>query len=56
MGNIRNELIIEGTCWSTFEEREVKAMLRVVFEENLMSDMGRACLFEVGWWERYRHI
>ena len=64
MGNVRNELIRGETGWSTFEERKAKAMvkwmLRVVFEENLMSEIGRACLVEIGcksrWWARYRHI
>ena len=56
VGNVRNELI---TGWSTFKER-VKWMLKVVFEENLVSDIGRACLIELGcksrWWSRCRHI
>ena len=47
VGNVRNKLIRGETGWSTFEEREAKAMvkllLRVVFEENLMSEIGRAC-------------
>ena len=38
----------------------VKWMLRVVFEENLMSEIGRACLVEIGcksrWWARCRNI
>ena len=46
VGNVRNELIRGETGWSTFEEREAKAMvkwmLRVVFEENLVSEIGRA--------------
>ena len=45
-------------------EREAKAMvnwmLRVVFEENLLSEIGRACLIEIGcktrWWSRCGHI
>ena len=64
VGNVRNELIRGETGWSTFEEREAKAMvklmLRVVFEENLVSEIGRACLIEIGcksrWWSRCRHI
>ena len=32
----------------------VKLMLRVLFEDNLMSEIGRACLVEIGcksrWW------
>ena len=35
-------------------------MLRVVVEENLMSEIGRACVIETGcksrWWVRCRHI
>ena len=38
----------------------VKWMLRVVFEENMVSEIGRACLIEIGcksrWWSRCRHI
>ena len=38
----------------------VKWMLKVVFEENLVSEIGRACLIELGcksrWWSRCRHI
>ena len=45
-------------------EREAKSMvkwmLKVVFEENLVSEFGRACLFELGcksrWWSQCRHI
>ena len=51
MGIIRNELIRGETGWSTFEERDanamVKWMLRVVFEDNLMSAIIRACLVEI---------
>ena len=32
----------------------------MVFEDNLMSEIGRACLIETGcksrWWARWRHI
>ena len=64
MGIVRNELIRGETGWSNFEEREatamVKWMLRVVFEENMVSEIGRACLVEIGcksrWWARCRHI
>ena len=49
--NVRNELIRVETVWSTFDEREAKAMvkwvLRVVFEENMVSEIGRACLIEI---------
>ena len=38
----------------------VKWMLKVVFKENLVSEIGRACLIEIGcksrWWSRCRHI
>ena len=38
----------------------VKWMLKLVFEENLVSEIGRACLIELGcksrWWSRCRHI
>ena len=62
--NIRNELIRGEIGWSTFEEREARVivewMLRVVVEENLMSEIGRACLIETGcksrWWARCWHI
>ena len=61
--HVRNELIRGETGWSTFEEREAKAMsdwaVRLVFEENKMSEIGRACLIEIGarsrWWCRMRH-
>ena len=37
----------------------LKWMLQVVFEENLVSEIGRACLIELGcksrWWSRCRH-
>ena len=58
VGNVKNELIRGETGWSTFEEREAKSMvkwmLKVVFEENRVSEIGRACLIELGcksrWW------
>ena len=44
--NVRNELIRGETAWRILEEREAKVivewMLRVVFEDNLMSEIGRA--------------
>ena len=57
-------MIRGDTRWSTFEEREaktmVKWMLKVMFEENVVSEIGRACLIELGckprWWSRCRHI
>ena len=58
--NVRNELIRGETDWCTFEEREakvmVKWMLRVVVEENLMSEIGRAWLIETGCKSRCSHI
>ena len=62
--NVRNELIRGETGWSTFEMRKaktmVKWMLRVVFEENMVSEIGRTCLIEIGcksrWWSRCKHI
>ena len=42
--NTRNKLIRGDTGWSTFDERQAKVMvewmLRVVFEDNLMSEIG----------------
>ena len=63
VGNVRNGLIRGETRWSTFEDREAKAivkwMLIMLFEENLMSEIGRACLVKIGcnsgWWTRCRH-
>ena len=50
--------------WGSFAEREVKCivdwLLRIVYEESLVSDIGRACLMEVGyksrWWARCNHV
>ena len=43
--------------WGSFPEREVKSivdwLLRIVYEESLVSDMGRACLMEVGYKSRW---
>ena len=62
--NVKNELIRGETGWSIFEEREAKAMaswlLRIVFSENQMCNLGRECHLEngckSGWWTRCRHI
>lgn len=64
VSNIRNELVRGETGWSSFEERETKAMvsclLRLVFKNNIVSEIGRACLTEIGgnsrWWSRLRHL
>ena len=50
--------------WSSFAEKEVKCMvdrlLSIVYKERLVSDIGRACLIEIGytsrWWERCNHV
>ena len=62
--NVKNELIRGDTGWGIFDEREAKVtaswLLRIVFSDNQMSDLGRACLLEIGcksrWWARSRHI
>ena len=59
VGNVRNELIRGVTGWCIFEERvakKVKLMLRVVFEENRVSNIDRPCFIEIeckikGWKE-----
>ena len=62
VGNVRNELIRGETGWSTYEEREANAMVKLDVErsENMVSEIGRACLIEIGcksrWWSRCRHI
>ena len=64
VGKVRNELVRGESGWSSFAEREVKCivdwMLRIVYEESLVSDIGRACLMEVGykyrWWAIYNHV
>ena len=47
VGNVRNELVRGESGWSSFAEREVKCivdwLLRIVYEESLVSDIGRAC-------------
>ena len=58
------ELVRGESGWSSFAEREVKCivdwLLRIVYEESLVSDIGRACLMEVGyksrWWTRCNHV
>ena len=38
----------------------VDLLLRIVYEESLVSDIGRECLMEVGyksrWWARSNHV
>ena len=45
-GNVRNELVRGESGWSSFAEREMKCivdwLLRVVYEESLVSDIERA--------------
>ena len=61
---VRNGLVRGESGWSSFAEREVNTMvdwvLRKVYEESLISDIGRACLREIGyksrWWARYNHM
>ena len=52
---------MRGDCgWSSFVEREVKWIVhwlrRIVYEESLVSDNGRACLREVGYKSRCIHV
>ena len=62
--NVRNELIRGETGWSTFSEREAKAvsdwLLRMIFNRSVISEIGNACLVELGgksrWWARCRHV
>ena len=50
--------------WSSFAETDMKSMvnwlLRIVYEESMISDIGRACLMEIGyksrWWARCKHV
>ena len=48
------EEILRGESgWSSFAEREVKCIVewvrRIVYEEALVSDIGRACAPDGGW-------
>ena len=64
VGKVRNEVVRGESGWSSFAEREVKCivdwLLRIVYEERLVSDIGRACPMEVGykfrWWASCNHI
>ena len=59
-----DELVRGESGWSSFAEREVKCivdwLLKIVYEESLVYDIGRACLMEVGytsrWWARRNHV
>ena len=46
VGKVRNELVRYESGWSSFAEREVKCivdlLLRIVYKEILVSDIGRA--------------
>ena len=50
--------------WRKFSKREVKGivdwLLRIVYEDNLVSDIGRKCMTEIGyksrWWARCNHV
>ena len=51
VGKVWNELVGGESGCSSFAEREVKCivdwLLRIVYEESLVSDIGRSCLMEV---------
>ena len=62
--NVANACVRGETGWSTFAEREAKVklewVLRVIYEDSMVSKVGRASLSEVGtstgWWARVRYI
>ena len=62
--NVSNALIRGEIGWSTFKEREAKVKLdwmrRIIFEEGLVSQIGRATAAELGtvskWWRRVDEI
>ena len=62
--SVRNACIRGETGWSTFAEREAKAkmsyMSKVVFGNGNVSEIGRACVMELGcksrWWRRVAFI
>ena len=64
VGKVWNDLVRGESGWISFAEREVKCivdwLLRIVYEESLVSDIGRTCLMEVGyksrWWTRCNHV
>ena len=51
VGKVRNEIARSESGWSSFTEVKciVDLMLRIVYEEGLLSDIGRACLMEIGY-------
>ena len=53
VGYVRNELVRGEYGWSSFAERDVKCtvdwLLGIVYEENLVSDIGSTCLMQVGY-------
>ena len=53
VGKVQNELVRDESGWSSFAERDVKCIVdwlpMIVYEESLVSDIGRACLMEVGY-------
>ena len=61
---VRNELVRGEYGWISFAEREIKVMvdwlLRIVYKESMVSDIGRACLREIGhrsrWCARYNRL
>ena len=58
---VRNELVRGEFGGSSFAERGVKGMVhRTVYEDSMTSDIGRACLMEIGyksrWWARWEHV
>ena len=56
LGKVRNELVRCESGWSSLSAREVKCivdwLLMIVYEERLVSDIGRAYLMEVGYKSR----
>ena len=62
--NVSNALVRGETGWSSFKEREAKVKLdwmrRVIFENGIVSRIGRACVAELGtkskWWRRVDEI
>ena len=53
----KKKLVRGKSGWSSFAERKVKCivdwLLRIVYEESLVSDIGRACLMDVGYKSRW---